>query len=95
MQVKSSIYRENSCIDNEYFIRDDFEMMRFEIETGNYGAFGGNVQGAREVVRDKEMFDIENSGDGESSLYLSLRRQRFQSLSRPNQFFLIHLLSYH
>lgn len=39
---------------NEYFIRDDFETTRVEIERESYDVFGGNVQG-------KEMLDIEHS----------------------------------
>ena len=67
MQVKRLGQGEIICKETEIFVRD---RENFEIRKENYGVFGGNVQEAREEVRDKETFEIEGSQDRENPLYI-------------------------
>ena len=41
---------------------------KFEVKKENYSVFGGDDQGTRGEVLDREMFEIEGSKDRESPL---------------------------
>ena len=61
----------NSCNRTASFARDrkKYEDKEVQYRERKVGVFGGNFQKTREIVRDREIFEIEGSPDRESPMY--------------------------